>query len=88
MVDLPTLAELAKQIAPGDKNRSRPSLPRQRWFLPKMRKGSCHQQLVASVAPAKFSAAPLHPAISWAQGAGAHKPFQRGNAPLQLTCPV
>jgi len=88
MVDLPTLAELAKQIAPRDKDRSRPSLPRQRRFLAEMGKGSRHQQLVACVAPAKFAAAPLHPAISWAQRAGAYEPLQRGNALLQLTCSV
>src|SRR5215813_14009089 len=72
MVDLPTLAELAEQIAPRDKNRSRPALPRQRWFLPEMGKGGRHQHLVASAAQAKLAAATMHPAISRAQSARAH----------------
>jgi hypothetical protein len=88
MVDLPTLAELAEQIAPGDKNRARPSLTRQRRFLPKMRKGGRHQQLVARVAEAKLATTTLHPAISWAQRARAHEPLQGLNASLQLACLV
>jgi hypothetical protein len=50
MIDFPTLAELAEEIAPGDEDRPRPTVPRQGRFLAEMGEGGCHHQLVASFA--------------------------------------
>ena len=60
-----------------------PRWPGQRRFLPKMGKGGRHHQLVASLAQAELAAATLHPAISWAQRAGAQ---QAAPAPQCACC--
>jgi hypothetical protein len=53
-----------------------------------MRERSRYHELITRLADAYFALEALHPAVSWAQGAGAQQPLQLLNALLQHACTV